>query len=365
MDFRTARLVGFSLVLACVATPGAASAAATQQAYYAGKTIRIVVPFSPGGVADVAGRLVARELGRHLAGNPTIVVENRTGAGGAVGVREVLQRPADGLSLLVITSGIGFRWLLRRPGHDYPLTSMPVLGGLEGSLVELVRRDQAPTVEALVNRREPIVSGHTDPAASGALGEKIAAMLLKFPVRQVGGFQGFGDVALALERGEVHATNPGDLAYVQTFARLAEADVIRPLFQSGSLDARGNVIRSPLLADVPTVEEAYRRIHRRDPVSEGLVWEAYRALVSVVTGEQVFLIHPRTPPERVSELQEAFTRMFRSAGWAETVQSVMGTRVAAFEYDIGEQILQRFTTTTDEVRDLLARAGSTGCVNCP
>ena len=63
------------------------------------KTIRTVVPYAPGGVADVIARLVAEEIGR--TGGPTLVVENRPGAGGAVGTEAVARAIPDGNTLLV------------------------------------------------------------------------------------------------------------------------------------------------------------------------------------------------------------------------------------------------------------------------
>jgi tripartite-type tricarboxylate transporter receptor subunit TctC len=65
------------------------------------KTVKIVVPYAPGGAADIVARLVAEQVGR--SGGPAIVVENRPGAGGAVGTETVARAVPDGNTALVVS----------------------------------------------------------------------------------------------------------------------------------------------------------------------------------------------------------------------------------------------------------------------
>ena len=78
----------------------AASATATTHDFYKGKTIRLVVGFSAGGGFDTYSRLIARHLGRHIPGNPSVIVENMTGAGSRIAANHLykLARP-DGLTM--------------------------------------------------------------------------------------------------------------------------------------------------------------------------------------------------------------------------------------------------------------------------
>lgn len=66
------------------------------------KPVRIVVPFAPGAGTDAMGRLMAQKLGEVMGGS--FVVENRTGASGAIGTQYVAQQPADGYTLLLVAS---------------------------------------------------------------------------------------------------------------------------------------------------------------------------------------------------------------------------------------------------------------------
>ena len=66
---------------------------------YPNRVVRLVVPFPPGGVVDISGRLLAEELGRQLG--TTVVVENKVGAGGTIGAEQVARSPADGYTILL------------------------------------------------------------------------------------------------------------------------------------------------------------------------------------------------------------------------------------------------------------------------
>ena len=89
-----------ALVLALAATVGAASA----QDAYPSKPVTMVVPFPPGGVADVVGRPVAEAMARHL--NQPVVVVNRAGAGGGIGMAQVAKAAPDGYNVLMALSSI-------------------------------------------------------------------------------------------------------------------------------------------------------------------------------------------------------------------------------------------------------------------
>jgi len=90
-----------SLLAAPALLPFAATA---QPAWQPNRQLRLIVPFSPGGSTDVGGRIIAERMSETLG--QVVVVENRTGAGGAVGVEAAARSPADGYTMLVATNGV-------------------------------------------------------------------------------------------------------------------------------------------------------------------------------------------------------------------------------------------------------------------
>jgi tripartite-type tricarboxylate transporter receptor subunit TctC len=118
------------------ATLIAMSHAARAQAWPA-KPIRLIVPLAPGATADIVARIFAEELGKSLG--QTVVVDNKTGAGGTIATAEAARAPADGYTLALVSQGtmvfnIG---LYKAPGYDplKDLTPVAVSGGVSNVLI--------------------------------------------------------------------------------------------------------------------------------------------------------------------------------------------------------------------------------------
>ncbi len=94
----------------------AAPALARAEPAWPNRPVRVVVPFPPGGSNDVVARPLAERLQARL-GQP-FVVENRGGAGGAIGAGQVAQAPADGYTLMVTSSSFATTAILQKPGWD-------------------------------------------------------------------------------------------------------------------------------------------------------------------------------------------------------------------------------------------------------
>jgi tripartite-type tricarboxylate transporter receptor subunit TctC len=116
MMLRAMRTAVHAGVLAALAL-GLGIAPARAQAYPS-KTIKLVVPFGPGGPTDVSARLVAQVVQSGLGEN--VVIENRPGAGGATGTKSVANAEPDGYTLLIGTSATlaVVPALVKSPGYD-------------------------------------------------------------------------------------------------------------------------------------------------------------------------------------------------------------------------------------------------------
>jgi tripartite-type tricarboxylate transporter receptor subunit TctC len=228
-----------------------AGAARAQDAPWPSRPLTMVVPFPPGGVADLVGRPVAAALEKQL-GQP-VVVENRAGAGGGLGMQQVARAKSDGHTLLMALSSISIlpeadRVLGRAPMYAHR-DLVPVARFTADPVVLAVRAD-APwkTVADFVDdaRRRP---GQIPYGSSGNYGTmhvpmemlaaRAGAKLLHVP------YTGAGPAVVGLLGGQVDALATGPSSIVQQ----VKAGKVRVLGSWG--DAR-----LASLPDVPTLKEA-------------------------------------------------------------------------------------------------------------
>jgi tripartite-type tricarboxylate transporter receptor subunit TctC len=123
--FASAALLAFTLVPAALAQP------------YPAKPIRLIVPFPPGAGTDTVARFVAHKLGDALG--TTIVVDNKTGAGGAIGAAEAAKAEPDGYTLLFVASPFTtVAAATKNPGYDPLRNFVPVAPIASGPLAFVV-----------------------------------------------------------------------------------------------------------------------------------------------------------------------------------------------------------------------------------
>jgi tripartite-type tricarboxylate transporter receptor subunit TctC len=191
------------------------------QAQYPEHPITMIVPFPPGGVADTVARPVAEALGREL--KQPVVVENRGGAGGALGIGVAARAQADGYTLLLSLSSISIlpeadKVLARKP--QYQISQFHPLARITADPTVLVVRADAPwhTVEEFVAdaRRKPGVYNY---GSSGNYGTMHVPMEM---FKNAAGFRmthipftGAGPAVTALLGGQVDALATGPSTVLQ------------------------------------------------------------------------------------------------------------------------------------------------------
>src|SRR5881409_3208145 len=123
MSKRVLALSTLAIVLA--ANGGAARA----QSFFEGKTMRLVVGFAPGGGFDTYARAISRHMGRHIPGNPTIIVENMTGAGSLISANHLYRvAKPDGLTVAHFLGSLIFGQVLGQPGIEFDARKFEFIG---------------------------------------------------------------------------------------------------------------------------------------------------------------------------------------------------------------------------------------------
>ena len=193
-----------AVILACCALASGARAADLPPDYFKNKTIRITVGAAPGGLYDQHARLMARHLGKHLPGNPSVIVENAPGAGSLKTALYIYTAaPKDGTVLGVFNRGLAIGPLIDPATNTFDArkfnwigaTSKEVAVGVAWHDAAVKRFDQLATTQWIVG-----ATGITDD--SGALPNMINA-LFGTKIKIVTGYSGGSTVVLAIEKGEV------------------------------------------------------------------------------------------------------------------------------------------------------------------
>ena len=324
--------------------------AETDKQFFEGKTIKMLIPFGPGGGVDVFTRTIAKSWGKHIPGNPTIIVVNKPGGGGGKAFTIIYKRTKpDGLTTISATPGVLARWLTKKRGHTtYDLTKMRLVTICPSATVHfLSTRLGMRSVEELISSGKKIKSSITDVGSTIAVTDRMAAKLLGFPHKQVSGYRGAGECILGLQRGEVDLTGCNSNAYKTSVIPLVKSGEIVVLYQSGIFDAAGNIVRDPRMPEVPTAEEVYKKIYKKTPT--GRAWGGLKAGASAQTVGMALWLPPKVPQERIQVLENALKSMVSSVEFKNEVENILGTGTVFMIGEEAQPVFRTFAETPPEI----------------
>jgi len=239
-EFRIPPSIAAALLGAAVV---AGTPAATAQEWPA-RPIRLIVPFAPGGSNDIVGRIVAAQLTERLG--KTVVVDNRGGAGGIIGMQAAASAAPDGYTLLVISATFTMNASIMKLPYDPRKSFAPVaMLGSGTSALTVPANFSASSVKDMIARakKEPgkLTAGGTGVGSYQHLTMEMFKQMTGTDILVVH-YKGGGPILIDLVGGQL------DMA----IGTLAQA---LPHIRSGRLKNLATK-RSPLQADVPTMIEA-------------------------------------------------------------------------------------------------------------
>jgi tripartite-type tricarboxylate transporter receptor subunit TctC len=192
------------LALAALVVAFGAAPLSAQPIDFAGKTITIYVGYTAGGSYDLYGRLVARHLGQHLAGRPTVVVQNMPGAGSLKAANYLYEvAPRDGTALGVVVESTALEQALANPAAQYDAAKFTYVGRVATSNnVFMVWR--SAKVQSLEDaKREVALLAGTGPGSIAETIPRLTNALLGTKFKLISGYPASTEAMLAMERGEV------------------------------------------------------------------------------------------------------------------------------------------------------------------
>jgi tripartite-type tricarboxylate transporter receptor subunit TctC len=273
-----------------------------QTSFFEGKTVRILVGFSPGGSYDLWARLIAHHMAKHIPGNPTFVVQNMTGGGSMIAANYIynVAKP-DGLTFGVVTPALYMEQLAGRKEVQFDWGKYSWIGSPEKTeRIFYIRADTGyKALEDLRKAREAPKCGATGVGTASYYWPRLLGDMFGFKLNLVPGYPGSSDVNLAIEKGEVHCWGGTVQAFFgsEPGRTWAKTGFVRVLTQGGKK-------RYQQLAEVPTVWELIDK-HSIDEATRRLV----RVLLSPDDLGRPFFGPPGVPADRVKILREAFAKI--------------------------------------------------------
>jgi len=199
----TPRVKLFLVSIFCAALVAPAYGAAP---YYEGKTIKLIVGFSAGGGFDTYSRLIGRHLSKHIPGNPSIVVENMTGAASLVAANHVYRvAKPDGLTILNFHGNQVINQVIGKPGIEFDARKFEYIGipTQDNVACAFTKSSSITSFDTLRGAKTPVKIGGVAPGDTTYNTGKLLLAALKLPIQLVAGYKGTAEVRLAAEAGEV------------------------------------------------------------------------------------------------------------------------------------------------------------------
>ena len=296
ISLRFIRTAGAACLLLAAMCEGRAQVPAE---FFRGRTVDLYIGYSVGGGYDVYARLVARHIGRHIPGNPTIVPKNMEGAG-SVRLANWLYNvaPRDGTAFGTISRGVAFDPLLGSPATQFDAREFTWIGSANNEVSVCVswHTTGIAKFEDLLSRE--LVVGGSSTASDTDQFAKLLNALFGTKLRVATGYPGGNEINLAIERGEVGGRCGWSWSsVVATHKQWLEQNKISILIQT-ALTKHADLPNVPLIADLAKTDEQRR-----------IIWLIFARQVM----GRPFLAPPGVPAERAQALREAFMNTMKDA----------------------------------------------------
>jgi tripartite-type tricarboxylate transporter receptor subunit TctC len=303
IPFKRAWMIAMGLLV----TLGGVAHSATNE-FFKGKTVRIVVGLTPGGVFDTYSRSIARHLGKQIPGNPTVIVENMPGAGSLVLANHLYKvAKPDGLTIGNFNASLLMGEMLGRPGIEFDARKFEYLGvpAKLDVLCAFTKSSGITSFDRWKASKVPVKIGGTTPGSALVDAPRILRAAFRLPTQVITGYKGTAEIKLAMDGGEL-----AGICGASDTVNLLWANAIQSGDIAVVLQARQE--RHPDFPKVPLALEFAKTDEERQFIQVGM---QDPALLQVL-----YSLPPGTPKDRVQVMRKAFADTMRAPEYAADAQ---------------------------------------------
>jgi tripartite-type tricarboxylate transporter receptor subunit TctC len=260
--------------------------------FYSGKQVKLILGTDPGGDYDQGGRLLARYLGRHIPGNPTVIVQNMPGAAGVVVANYLYNvAPKDGSVFGGFSRNIPSRAVRGIRNFKADLQRFGWVGGtsLQSRLCVALTSSPVKTIDDLFTT--PLTVGTNGPGSVLQIIPNALNNIIGTKFNVIAGYKGIADVTIALRRGEVDGVcHLADYFLEGSNRDLLTEGKIRILFTAEQAPLRGH-------PDIPSIFDRIKNDRDRQIVA---------LLLSGTEFGRPYTFPPDVPADRLAAVRQAF-----------------------------------------------------------
>ena len=270
-----------------------AYAGSADQDFYRSKTVRIIVGFSAGGGFDAYARVIARHMGRYIPGNPSIIVDNMTGAGSRVAANFLFKAPADGLVIGNFIGSLVLQQIMGDKGIEFDGRKFEWLGApvQDENVCAITKASGVHSLEDWFAAKKPVKLGGEAPGANDSDIPRVLKTALNLPIQLIEGFKGTSNIRIAAEAGEIDGGCWTWASIRTTWAGGLESGMVKAIIQINAKKA-GDIVNVPNAID-----------YAKTPDARVLIESGIHAPSAIL---RAYALPPGTPRGRVDILRNAF-----------------------------------------------------------
>jgi tripartite-type tricarboxylate transporter receptor subunit TctC len=290
--YRKAKYLLVSLSLGCLIAGSAL--AASDAGFYKGKTLRLIVAFAAGGGFDTYSRAIGRHIAKHIPGNPSVIVENMTGAGGFIHANYMYQQAKpDGLTLGNNIGGLILQQIMGAKGANFDGKRFEFIGApaIDNPVCVLTKASGITTVDQWFAAKQPVKLGGVGAGGTASDVARAVQAALKLPIRVVEPYKGTAEIKLAAESGELDGGCWAWESMKTMWPRALETGDVNVVLMVMP-KKHPDLPNVPLAIDYAKTDDA-RRILKY-------------AVHDIATLTRIYFVPPATPKDRVQTLRKAF-----------------------------------------------------------
>jgi tripartite-type tricarboxylate transporter receptor subunit TctC len=313
------KLLAFAAAAVAILAAGSFEARA-EDPFYKGKRLTLLINFAPGGPTDIEGRLFARHIVKHIDGNPSVVVQNKDGAGGVVGSVYLGELgPKDGTMVGYLT-GATWNYVVDPKVFRVDFRTYQFIGYQPGNAVYYVRADTPPGMHdgTDIMKAQGLVVGGLGADSSKDLLLRLTFDMLGLQYRYITGYRSSNTARLAVQNGEINVhseTTPAYFSIVEP--SMVKLGKVIPTWYDPNYNGKEFVPAAVMeRTKIPTFPEFYQKVKGSAP--SGQLLEAYKTNLLVDSDMlRTVAMPPGVPQAAVDALRKAVAALNDDKDYAE------------------------------------------------